>query len=61
MALQRKHRGTLTKDDKGTISVIVSLRQGGKRVKGNIVRQFSVTKSTVSKVLRDLKKAVFHD
>jgi len=42
------------------VSILIYLRKGRRIVKGNIVRQFSVTKQKVSGVLERLKK-VLHD
>lgn len=60
MRLERKHRGSNTKDEKGTVSILIYLRKGRHRVKGNILRQFSVQKIKVSEVL-DKLKAVLDD
>ena len=60
MRLERKHRGSNTKDEKGTVSILIYLRKGRHRVKGNILRQFSVQKIKVSEVLEKLK-AVLDD
>ena len=56
MTLKRKHRGSNTKDGKGTVSVLIYLRKGKNRVKGNIMRQFSVKNTWVSKVLEKLER-----
>ena len=58
MTLERKHRGSNTKDDKGTVSVLIYLRKGKKRVKGNIMRQFSVKNTWVSRVLKKLQEVL---
>lgn len=60
MPMKRQHRGSNTKDEVGTVSILVYLRKGKLRVKGNIMRQFSVQKQKVSGVLERLKK-VLHD
>ena len=53
--LKQQHRGSNTKDKQGTVSILIYLRKGKKRVKGNIMRQFSVQEQKVSDVLERLR------
>lgn len=56
--LKQQHRGSNTKDEQGTVSILIYLRKGKHRVKGNIMRQFSVQKKKVSEVLDKLMGVV---
>ena len=54
--LKAKKRGKNVKDEKGTVSVLIFLRDKGHGpIQGNIVRQRSFQKTKVSTVLRAIE------